>query len=317
MSDQLDLRSTQFLGEARDWLSNANARLLSQAGEATALVRETLRKLERIGEDRLEELRAARAALDAVEDNEDDSREQERLEEALEAMQRYRQVAEDLEHSGRRFIARASELSERGRHFAHAGIAFLDERLEALGEYMAVRLPDDLMINGALPLQERPSGTSMTVDVPFANPEAPVSDDLPPGFGWLDIAAVDQVGGFIDDPKQFRKAGYAQMRRGLEILHDEIIPKIRAGTGFTREDAERLDREGGTVYTSEGFIHPDSRVAVWEAFLNPQRGADVVVVERGSDGKMKVVSGRHRLGLARQLGMQAIPARILGSGNGA
>lgn len=318
MSDQIDLRSSEFIDEARDWLNHANAKLASNAEEATALVRATLRKLEAIGEDRLDDLRSARAALAAVDEDEDgdSDSEQEQLDEALEAMQRYRRVAEELEAAGRRFIARASDLSERGRQVAHAGVAFLDQRLDALHEYQAVPLSQEMAMHGeAFPAASR-SDASPTKPPPAVGPAASVAGDLPPGFTWLDIAEVDTHGGFIDDPAQFRKAGQAQMRRGLEILRDEIVPRIKSGEGFTREDAERIDLKGGTAYTSAGFIHPESRVTIWDAFLDSRRGADVVVVERGINGKMQVISGRHRLGLARQLGMQTIPVRLLGSGNG-
>jgi hypothetical protein len=105
------------------------------------------------------------------------------------------------------------------------------------------------------------------------------------------------------------------MRRGLEILRDEIIPALQRG-GYTREDAERTDQESGTEFTVEGWVHPESRLTVWKAFLDPRREADVVAVERGVDGRYNVSSGRHRLGLARKLGIKKVPVRILGHTRG-
>ena len=265
-------------------------------------------EIEELGEFRLEELRDAEAAFDAI-DEEDGWDESSRRDEALEAVLEYRRVASQVEAAGRRFIARAGDIADRGQQLARAGIASLERRIEARNEYMAIQMPEGGRSGAHAANKAARAGTAAFPAVASAEHAASA---LPPGFGWIDLDEVN-ASGFIEDPAKFTKTNHAVMLRGIEILRDEIIPALRQG-GYCREDAERIDRDCGTDYTAEGWIHPESRLTVWKAFLDPRREADVVAVERGEDGKYNVTSGRHRLGLARQLGVEKVPVRILGDG---
>lgn len=315
MAENIDLRSSRFLYEARDTLNVTALQIGIHAESAREMVRIAQQHLQLIGQARREELRDAQYALDSVDEDDDGWDERVRRDEAYEAVQRFRRVAESIDDAGRQFIARTGHLTDRGKRLAQAGIASLDHKIDAVDEYTAIRVPDPLsQTGGDVVARVCPQGQPMTIaGVASACSES----QLPPGFAWINISEIDPNGGFVDDPAEFRKASHAQLLRGVEILRDEIIPAIEANGRYTREDAERCDREGGTDYTEAGWIHPESRLAVWQAFLDPRREADVVAVERGPDGKYRVSSGRHRLGVARQLGLRTIPGRILGGPNGA
>lgn len=302
MPDRIEILSTEFLVSARDTFTMVRKQMDDQAEAAREIFLRTMRQMEAIGAARLDELQDARRGLDAVDEDSDDRAERDRVDEAMASLRACNRVAEQLQDAGGRFVARAGDLSDRGSQIARAGAAYLEDKIEAIIAFQAIRVPG----TGA-------AGISAAPPVPRqAGPSSagPGNGRLPPGFGWVDLDQIE-ASGFIDDPAEFRKVDHGVMVRGLEILRDEIIPGLQGGA-FTSEDAERFDRENGTAFTPEGWVHPDSRQAVWRAFLDPRRDADVVAVERGEDGRYRVSSGRHRLGLARQLGIRQVPARILG-----
>ncbi len=313
MTDGVDLRSVAFLEQARDVLRQFGWQLNNHAGAVTELVARATAEIESVGEARLDELREAERALFSVEDDDDNTYEFERREEAQEALARYRRVAAHIDKLSRSFVERTSILSGRAQQLVKVGTSDLDRRVEALAEYRSIQMP---LAGGGYAATSAVGQLQTSADlqekVAF---EQEGEMHLPAGFGWVDLNEVE-LSGFIDDPEHFNKSDYYTMRRGIEILRDEIIPALRSGR-FGREDAERMDRDRGTEYTVDGWIHPESRLTVWRAFLDPRREADVVVLERGADGKYCVTSGRHRLGLARSLGIRMIPARILGVSHGA
>ena len=135
MAESIDLRSTAFLEQARDILRRTHWQLGNHADVARDLVRQARQRLEQEGQARIDELRDAQRALEAVDEDESDWHERDRRDQAYEAVQQFRRVASDVDDAGRRFVARASSLSDRGQKLTQAGIASLDRRIEALAEY--------------------------------------------------------------------------------------------------------------------------------------------------------------------------------------
>lgn len=312
MADSIDLRSTAFLDTALDSLNRVGWQLGNNSQGASEVYRNAISRLSSIGEARLDDLRDAQRELDSVDEEDSDWHERERRDEALAAVQHYRRVHAQVEAAGRGFLAQVEALSQRGKHLTSAGIATLQRRIQARDDYLAILVPD---ASGSLTSAGNNAAahfSQTTVKTTTPTEDTPPAA-LPTGFGWINIDEVD-ASGFVDDPAEFKKVEYSSMTRGMQILRDEIIPALQRGP-FTKDDALRLDREGGTEHTAEGWVHPESRLTIWHAFLDPRREADVVVVERGPDGRLLVTSGRHRLGLARKLGIQMVPVRINGKNN--
>lgn len=312
MAVTLDLRSTAFLDTALDVLNRVGWQLGNHSQAASEVVRHAMSQLSSIGEARLEDLRDAQRELDSVDEEDSGWHERERRDEALAAVQHYRRVYAQVEAAGRGFVANAETLSQSGKQLTSGGIATLLRRIEASDEYQSYHTPD-ASGGSASAGNNAAAHSNQTSAQTIAATDDTASNALPTGFGWINIDEVD-ASGFIDDPAEFKKVEYSSMTRGMEILRDEIIPALQRGT-FTKEDAERADRERGTEHTAEGWVHPESRLTIWRAFLDPRREADVVAVERGPDGRLLVTSGRHRLGLARKLGIQMVPVRIIGENN--
>jgi hypothetical protein len=88
----------------------------------------------------------------------------------------------------------------------------------------------------------------------------------------------------------------ADVRWAVDRWDTQVSHQV--GRGATHDDLEALDRASG----ASGH----RRLAgVWDTFI-----ADPIVLDEDDAGRLTVVSGRHRLEAARQLGVARLPARI-------
>lgn len=311
MAEAVELRSVVALAEIRDRLGQFSGRIRSHVETARDRIRSHFSQLEDVGRDRFDELAAARHAVDALDEEDDGWSEWQRLEAAMEAVQEFREVASGCHDARRRFEAAVAELAERGATLSAAALAGIEGKIEAANGYLGIHVPaarDKAGVTG---------GGSSPSAAPTVPPEAVAADErfgrLPEGFSWVCLADLPEED-FVTDPDQFKKATRADMLRGVALLRDKILPMVNANPALNRDDFARLDQQRGTAWTVEGFVHPDSLTRVWDAFLNPRRESQVVVVGRMPDGSYDVIDGRHRLGVARELGMPAVPCKLRGKG---
>jgi hypothetical protein len=311
MAETIELRSVRALAEIRDRLGQFSGGVRSHAEAARDRIRWHSSQLEDLGRDRLDELAAARNAVDALDEEADGWSEWQRLEAAQDALQEFRDVASECHDARRRFEAAVAELAERGATLAAAAFAGIEAKIEAADGYLAIHVPAASGNAGAT------GGGSSASAASVASPQAAAADDrfgrLPKGFAWVSLADLPNED-FVTDPDLFKKTKRAEMLRGVALLRDEILPMVNANPALNRDDIARLDQQRGTAWTTEGFIHPNSLTTVWDAFLDPRREAEVVVVGRMPDGSYDVINGRHRLGIARELGMTAMPCKLRGKG---
>ena len=305
MAELVEIRSVRALTEIRERLGHLSGQVRNHATQAQDRVRSQFRLLDELGRDRLDELSSAQHAVDALDEEDSGGSEYERLESAEEALLKFRAVARDCNDARKRFEAAVTELANRGATLAHAALSGIDAKIAAADAYMAIRLDDT-------------PGSSITRGASSATPTATAAlngDDrfgsLPPGFAWVQLADLPEKD-LLTDPSVFKKVKHGDMRRGVELLRDNILPAINANPALSRDDIVRLDQQRGTSFDADGFVHVDSLATVWDAFLDPRREADVVVIGRTPDGGYDVINGRHRLGLARELGMPAIPCKMQG-----
>lgn len=89
----------------------------------------------------------------------------------------------------------------------------------------------------------------------------------------------------------------ADYRWAVQTWHDTIAPGL--ARGMSRSDFEADDALRGA--------QPLRRTAdVYDMFL----GDDHIRVDRRPDGTFNVISGRHRLQIARDLGIESLPGKI-------
>jgi len=154
----------------------------------------------------------------------------------------------------------------------------LEHKLQALSDYAAAPVP-------------APSGASAAGGVPNF------------GVSGLVDVPVDRMD-FEDNPIRgnFGRGGaeVGDYRWAVETWETVVRPGVLAGQSradFAARDAAR-GREIGLRRTA----------GVYDMFL----GDDPIAVSRRSDGSFSVNSGRHRIAIARQLGITHLPGKIHG-----
>ncbi|RCW19806.1 hypothetical protein DFR48_11811 [Ciceribacter lividus] len=307
MSAPIHLLSTDALGDIRDRLARLTSRIGDTAHEAQTRMKWHQRKLEQIEQRLRAELADARKSWKALGKDKEDQGEWQRVKDAHDALRRFRKVALECEEARRNYKRAVARMATAGTDGSRSAFLGIDTLVGDVASYRAIKSSDGTSPSTAPPTTARASAKS------DMSPNA-TSNGLPQGFSWISITKISGDD-LVIDPKEFKKVPYVRMRSGLETLRDRLLPALALNPTMTRDDAVRLDSEAGTDYTAEGFIHPRSVVAAWDAFLDPRREAEVVVVEERADGTVTVVNGRHRLGVARALGMDMVPCRILGNAN--
>lgn len=117
------------------------------------------------------------------------------------------------------------------------------------------------------------------------------------------VAVIDAD--FSDNPVvSWNKASRSDIEWAVDRW-DTVVSKVVARGGSREELAERDQREGtaGTMRQLAG---------VWDMFL----GSDPVTLSPRQGGGYDVVGGRHRLLVAREMGVNHLPARVLRGGGG-
>lgn len=125
------------------------------------------------------------------------------------------------------------------------------------------------------------------------------------GLKELDVMSADlDDNPILDDDRSqgaFGKGGLsrADYRWAVQTWDDVVGPGVAAGK--TREDFAERD--------ARSSAKPLRRTAdVYDIFL----GSDRIRVDRRPDGSVDVVNGRHRLLIARELGVKRLPAQVSG-----
>jgi hypothetical protein len=119
------------------------------------------------------------------------------------------------------------------------------------------------------------------------------------GLSEVDVSAAD----FSDNPilGSFGRGGTsrADYRWAVETWDGVVRPGI--ARGMTREDFESRDAQRGA---------PPLRrtAAVYDMFLGD---ADRLRLSRKADGSLDVTNGRHRIEIARELGISNLPAQVI------
>jgi hypothetical protein len=108
---------------------------------------------------------------------------------------------------------------------------------------------------------------------------------------------IDTGDSQVSGPGSFRKTDYATMRDGVQRLDEVILPAVKGGAGhdyFAAMDAQR------------GLSHERGYLRVYEAFF----GDDSLRLDANPGGGYTVTNGYHRIYVARELGLQTLPARV-------
>lgn len=310
MASSIELLSVHALAEIRDRLAGLGGKVRAHAEGAHDHLRRQSNWLADVGRERRDALQAAYRAVAELDEDDDGEAERRLVEEAAEAMREFYDVATEYETMSRLFAAEIDSVVEQGNALILSARGKIEAKIDAAQAYLTIHVP---LADGSG--GEAPAATGGRVVLPSSPCTAEDAGSgygrLPAGFSWISLAQlVDED--FITDPALFKHVGRDKMAHGIALLRDEILPRLDDNPALDRDSFAQIDRQRGTEWTVEGFVHPDSLAVVWDAFFDPRRQAEVVVIDTKSDGTHDVINGRHRLGLAREIGIEAIPCKMLG-----
>jgi hypothetical protein len=184
-------------------------------------------------------------------------------------------------------LLEADRLEESAQRFGQAGRRELEYRIGHLREFnkpdlfAAVEGPETVSSGS-------PSGPAIPPPPSAWNDE---------GIKFVNVADLPEPEG-ISGSADFRKVPADEMRAGLAKLA-EMRPQIENGTGATIDYWADRDRQLGLDYHG-GYQR------IYEAFF----GADCIKVNQDAD-RYDVDNGRHRIWLAKRLGVEQLPMRVV------
>lgn len=101
----------------------------------------------------------------------------------------------------------------------------------------------------------------------------------------------------LEERSDFHKVSLDDMKSGVEKL-ETILPLILDGEGFDSQYWSERDKHEGLEY-SQGYQ------VVFDAFF----GQDPIYIDTSGDN-INIINGRHRIWVAKQLGLESIPVVI-------
>jgi len=179
--------------------------------------------------------------------------------------------------------------------------AFLDRATSDLERYLGISTPT-IGATG-FPVDAFPAGATPSV-VTAWEVEAPAEAIGKASGQWVErgVAMVDVVNlpmpEDISNALDFQKIPVDEMKAGLKMLQ-EMLPIIESGVGASKEYWAKRDNELGLDY-------PNGYLRIYEAFY----GHDAIRVEK-SGNNYDIVNGRHRVWLAKQMGISKLPMSLV------
>jgi hypothetical protein len=309
--------------EALEALDNALARFCDRAEEAMCAVEPEIgRGLDLLEERRLQwerEVERWQEEYDGADHEEDDigyiRGRLEEAEEQLSAVERWQARVEDCHQDYSRQAGRMGEVASERIGEARA---FLQEKLERLRSYSSGQAsrPSRPFTPGIAASSPAPSNPPAPNDSSPGRTVAPgtmaesaaarITDSpLPAGFRWVRLDEISaQEMNDLPGESDFKKVSYEEVKRGFEVLKNEVLPAIK-------QDPANAD--------SDYFWHADRRAGldewngaqrVFNAFFGRTGKDHIYLGKKAGEPYFNITNGRHRIKVARDLGWPAVPAEV-------
>ncbi len=174
--------------------------------------------------------------------------------------------------------------------------AFLDRATSDLERYLGISTPATGAYAAAPPTAS--STATTTTRAGLTNLSGAASGRwVERGVGMGDVADLPMPED-ISNALDFQKVPMDEMKAGLRRLQ-EMLPTIESGVGASKEYWAERDQELGLDY-------PNGYLRIYEAFY----GHDAVRVEK-SGSNYEIVNGRHRVWLAKLMGIGQLPISVV------
>jgi hypothetical protein len=228
---------------------------------------------------------ALRSALVALREGEDPGPVLRAIADAENALARARRAREIAQRGAAELRALERQIGETLGSKVPAAVAALQRRLGSLETYRAGGTSGGSAPSGA----QSPSGGD-------GNREAAALAQR--GLVSVPIANARYDDNPVLDGYHRGDVGLGDYRWAVETWHTVVRPGVAAGA--TREDFERRDAERGATGLRR-------TAGVYDIFLGT---GDRLRFSRNGDGSLDVINGRHRLDVARALGITHLPGEL-------
>lgn len=171
-------------------------------------------------------------------------------------------------------------------------IFYIGEKIRELRDYLADVLPSET----GFPYSFPPPENAEAGLAPSTSPEGMGVEWVDMGIQTVELDRIHLSDSPVNGTGDFNKVSAQEMEEGLRKLLDVVMPAVAQGADG--EYFSRLDGDHGLGY-AEGYRR------IYDAFY----GHGCIRLNQMGDGYL-VVNGYHRLFVARQLGIKALPARV-------
>lgn len=125
----------------------------------------------------------------------------------------------------------------------------------------------------------------------------------PTGPGGTEVVDVSQIEDpSFNSPEDSRSDSYNSLKREMQ-MHEQMRPYIEQGHGLDTFDQWDKHYKIG-AYSEQGHVRG------YNDTYHAYYGDGAMALSQRPDGKYDIINGRHRIALARELGIKQIPARV-------
>lgn len=308
---------TEYFGQARIELAQFRGVVASRIEQLQQSARERVTAIKRSGQELARELEDARYRVRMLDEEDAGDWEYAELNRAESDMREFVRLQAEAERVMRRYNDELRRFSEVASSRILSAVAEADRALGRADAYIAINEEGSY---GTASSKSR--GTAEAMVSPGARRTSSLtaglellrascsSEGLPDGYYWLELEGLPETC-FVEDPAGFDKFAKDKMAIGVQTLFEHVLPELARNPAADRATFEDIDRRAGTGFYDDGEVRPDSRESVFEVFLSRRSSAEVIIVGNVlDDGTVDIMSGRHRLGVARELGYSHMPVRI-------
>lgn len=233
-----------------------------------------------------------------------------RLEEAKRELYQVQLWEIRVEESSKIYYFHAKRLHELSEVQMPKAIAFLKQKLNDLLTYNssfvsetseeASMLSENYNMDG--PASKTTAAASVNLKENQALPTFPVTlFALPPSFHWVPLKEID-ASNLPKSTADFKKVSYEEMKKGFASLIQEVLPRIQSDPSRINGDFFReLDKQGNRDY-------PNGLQKIYEVFFGSDR---IHLSKFKGDSYFSVDNGRHRVKIAFDMGLSAVPAEVV------
>jgi hypothetical protein len=218
-----------------------------------------------------------------------------KMEEAEEALRRIYFLQKQLTDRQQAYRRQAENLRELATGETVKARYFLSNKLEHLHTYTATQF------SGTSPPINTAAGTASGSTLAAGGAKTAAGESLtdfalPDGYRWVSLSEINLDE--IPEDLSFQKTSSDEMKDGFSTLQNDVLPALREDPARDSGYFGERDREAGRDYQN-------GQQRVYDAFF----GHDHIRLERWrGDPRYSITNGRHRIAVARELGLSAIPA---------